>query len=50
MSVIFQNTWRIPSKHAQQNPTALVQEMNLLYVCETRCKKILIEANLEDFE
>jgi superfamily I DNA/RNA helicase len=48
--ILHLDPWRIPSKHAQHNPTAMVQEMNLKYVCETRCKKVLIEANLEDFE
>lgn len=42
--------WRIPSKHAMQNPVQMQQERNLLYVCETRTKRLLIEANLEDFE
>lgn len=49
-TVLHLDPWRIPSKHALQNPTQMQQELNLLYVCETRCKKLLIEANLEDFE
>jgi hypothetical protein len=49
-TVLHIDPWRIPSKFAQQNPAQMRQEMNLLYVCETRCKKLLIEANLEDFE
>jgi superfamily I DNA/RNA helicase len=49
-TVLHLDVWRIPSKHAQHNPAQMVQEMNLLYVAETRCKRILIEANLEDFE
>lgn len=49
-TILHLDPWRIPSKFAQQNPVQMKQEMNLLYVCETRCKKLLIEANLEDFE
>lgn len=49
-TVLHLDPWRIPSKHAMQNPIQMQQEMNLLYVCETRCKRLLIEANLEDFE
>lgn len=48
--VLHLDPWRIPSKHAQHNPVQMQQEMNLQYVCETRCKRVLIEANLEDFE
>ncbi len=48
--VLHLDSWRIPSKHALQNPIQMQQEKNLLYVCETRCKRVLIEANLEDFE
>lgn len=49
-TVLHLDPWRIPSKHAQQNPVQMQQEMNLLYVAETRCQRLLIEANLEDFE
>lgn len=49
-TILHLDPWRIPSKFAQHNPVQMQQEMNLLYVCETRCKRILIEANLEDFE
>lgn len=49
-TVLHLDPWRIPSKFAMQNPAQMQQEMNLLYVCETRCKRLLIEANLEDFE
>jgi len=49
-TVLHLDPWRIPSKFAQQNPVQMQQEMNLLYVAETRCKRLLIEANLEDFE
>lgn len=48
--VLHLDSWRIPSKHAMQNPVQMQQERNLLYVCETRTKRLLIEANLEDFE
>lgn len=49
-TILHLDPWRIPSKHAMQNPVQMQQEMNLRYVCETRCKRLLIEANLEDFE
>lgn len=49
-TVLHLDPWRIPSKFAQQNPAQMQQEMNLLYVAETRCQRLLIEANLEDFE
>lgn len=49
-TVLHLDPWRIPSKFAQTNPIQMQQEMNLLYVAETRCKRLLIEANLEDFE
>lgn len=47
--------WRIPSKWAKQaamqgDQSQLQQEMNLRYVCETRSKHTLAEANLEDFQ
>lgn len=48
--VLHLDPWRIPSKHAQHNPVQMQQELNLRYVAETRCKRVLIEANLEDFE
>lgn len=48
--VLHLDPWRIPSKHAQHNPAQMQQELNLRYVAETRCKSVLIEANLEDFE
>lgn len=48
--VLHLDPWRIPSKHAMQNPVQMQQEKNLLYVAETRTKRLLIEANLEDFE
>jgi DNA helicase-2/ATP-dependent DNA helicase PcrA len=49
-TVLHLDPWRIPSKHATQNPVQMQQEKNLLYVAETRCMSLLIEANLEDFE
>lgn len=48
--VLHLDPWRLPSKHAMQNPVQMQQERNLLYVAETRTKRLLIEANLEDFE
>jgi hypothetical protein len=46
--------WRIPSKWAKQaaqqgDASQLQQEANLRYVCETRSKHTLAEANLDDF-
>lgn len=49
-TVLHLDSWRILSKHAMQNPVQMQQERNLLYVAETRTKRLLIEANLEDFE
>lgn len=46
-TVLHLDPWRIPSKYAKGE--ALKQELNLKYVCETRAKRTLIEANLEDF-
>lgn len=48
--ILHLDPWRIPSKHAQHNPVQMQQEMNLKYVAETRVQRVLIEANLEDFE
>ena len=45
--VLHLDPWRIPSKFAKG--AALVQEANLKYVCETRAKHTLIEANLEEY-
>lgn len=52
--VLHLDSWRIPSKQARRaamkgDDRALKQEWNLKYVCETRTKHTLIEANLEDF-
>lgn len=46
-TVLHLDPFRIPSKFARGD--ALVQERNLLYVCETRTQHTLIEANLEDY-
>jgi DNA helicase II / ATP-dependent DNA helicase PcrA len=46
-TVLHLDPWRIPSRYAKG--PALAQELNLRYVCETRAKRTLIEANLEDF-
>lgn len=49
--VIHLDPWRIPSKYAkQEGGAALEQEHNLQYVAETRAKRVLILANLEDFK
>lgn len=52
--VMHLDPWRIPSKWAKKaalkgDMTQMEQEMNLKYVCETRSKHTLVEANLEDF-
>ena len=49
-TVVHLDPWRLPSKYAKKNPSQMAQEMNLLYVIETRTKHTLINANLEDFE
>lgn len=54
-SVVHLDPWRIPSKWAKEaaklgDSRALEQEWNLHYVCETRSKHTLVEANLEDFQ
>ncbi len=54
-TVLHLDPFRVPSKQARKelaagNPVPMTQERNLLYVCETRTKNILINANLEDFE
>lgn len=50
--VVHLDPWRIPSKRVVKrgNPEELAQERNLRYVCETRTRRVLIEANLEDYE
>lgn len=52
--VLHLDPWRVPSKQARRaaaagDTRALKQEWNLKYVCETRTKHTLVEANLEDF-
>ncbi len=46
--VIHLDPWRVPAKQCR-GEKALGQEYNLKYVIETRAKKTLILANLEDF-
>jgi hypothetical protein len=48
-AVLHLDPWRIPSKWSRGNERAMEQEANLLYVCETRTKHSLFQANLEDF-
>ncbi len=53
-TVLHLDPSRLPSKaslkaDAKGDPAPLAQEWNLHYVCETRAKRNLIEANLEDF-
>jgi hypothetical protein len=52
--VIHLDPWRLPSRQAKDaallgNLRPMQQERNLLYVCETRTRNWLIEANLADF-
>lgn len=48
--VIHLDPWRVPSKRARLRGGAdLEQELNLIYVCETRTQHTLIHANLEQF-
>lgn len=52
--VLHLDPWRIPSKFAKKaaltgDGRQLTQEWNLKYVCETRTKHTLINANLEDY-
>jgi superfamily I DNA/RNA helicase len=49
--VLHLDPWRIPSRWAKAsgNPRELEQEMNLLYVAETRSKHTLANADLEYF-
>jgi hypothetical protein len=46
--VVHLDPWRIPSKWAKSE-AARIQEANLRYVIETRPKKALVLANIEDF-
>lgn len=52
-AVLHLDPWRIPSKWATEaarhgDKTQLQQEMNLLYVCETRTRDLLLEANIKE--
>jgi superfamily I DNA/RNA helicase len=52
--VVHLDPWRVPSKSARDaakrgNQVPLEQEWNLKYVCETRTKFALFEANVEEF-
>lgn len=52
--VLHLDPWRIPSKQAKRAAEAgdvgpLEQEMNLLYVCETRSKNVLLHAESRGF-
>jgi len=52
--VVHLDPWRVPSKWARARAQAgdqsqLEQEWNLKYVIETRTKRMLVNANLEDF-
>jgi hypothetical protein len=49
-TVLHLDPWRIPAKWARLDPVQMEQEKNLKYVIETRAKRVLIEANLDDFE
>ena len=53
-AVLHLDPWRVPSKWAKVaaerggDPVQLQQEMNLRYVCETRTRDLLLEANIEE--
>ena len=52
--VLHLDPWRVPSKRAREaerngDPSALEQDWNLKYVCETRTRDILVLANLDEF-
>lgn len=54
-AVVMLDPWRIPSRYAREaaqrgDNRQLEQEYNLKYVGETRTKRVLVLANLEDFE
>lgn len=53
-AVLHLDPWRVPSKWAREaaeagNPGSLEQEHNLKYVCETRTRELLMEADLDGF-
>jgi len=52
--VLHLDPWRIPSKWAKEaarkgNTRQLEQEKNLRYVCETRTRNVLLEADFKEF-
>ena len=52
--VLHLDPWRIPSRYAREaakrgDASQLEQEWNLRYVCETRTKHTLVNANLDEF-
>lgn len=52
--VLHLDPWRVPSRHAREaqragDPRAMEQEMNLLYVIETRTRHTLLLADVEAF-
>lgn len=52
--VLHLDPWRIPGKNAvaaeaSGDPTPMQQELNLLYVCETRAKHTLLNASINDW-
>lgn len=54
-AVLHLDPWRVPSRQAKRAAAAgnfapLKQERNLKYVCETRTRDVLVEANVEDFQ
>lgn len=53
--VLFLDPWRIPSRFAKEaesrgDPGPMRQEMNLRYVAQTRAKRVLAHASMDDFE
>lgn len=53
-AVLHLDPWRLPSAFAKKAAKlgdfrALEQEMNLQYVCETRTRNLLMEANVKEF-
>lgn len=49
--VLHLDPWRVPSKMARESgdPRVMQQEMNLVYVAETRTKRVLLHGSLEEF-
>lgn len=49
--VLHLDSWRVPSKMAKESgdPRVMQQEMNLVYVAETRTKRVLLHGSLEEF-